>query len=365
MLAVLALSVLVPLVGVPFRGTAQASSTVIYTSIPSPLPDNLPSLGFQSAHTSEFGNQVNFGGSDRVLDTVTVTLSSQACQTGGGSTCVTTPGATFSEPVTFNIYNPPTTGPGGTYPAPGSMIATQTTTFNIPYRPSADPACGNNGWGASCSPGVATNITLDFTSLAVTLPDSVVYGIVYNTQTFGPNPYEVGGPYDSLNVALSQDPTDLTTGSDPNPGTVFWNTNIMDNTGYCDSGAAGTGFFRLDSPGAGNNCWGVNPPYTNAPYYIPAVQFNAAGPTAAIITSFSARRSVNGTCFRWGIARHGDVAGFNLLADNRRLNHRVIAERANRFQYTFASNNRVHGRVLLQSVLRNGSSVESGPYVVK
>ena len=60
---------------------------------------------------------------------------------------------------------------------------------------------------------MATNIAFDFTSQAITLPNTVVYGIVYNTQTFGPNPYGVDGPYDSLNVALSQDPTNLSAGS--------------------------------------------------------------------------------------------------------------------------------------------------------
>lgn len=239
-IAALAVSVLAPLAGFPPSGTAQAASIVIYNSIPNPLPDDIASLGFEAAKTNEFGDQVSFAGSARALDTVTVTLDSQACQTGGDATCMTTPGATFSEPVTFNIYNVPTTGAGGTYPAPGSLIATLTTTFNIPYRPSADPACGNNGWGASCSPGLATNITFDFTSQSITLPDNVVYGIVYNTSAYGPLPYGAGGPYDSLNVALSQDPTDLTAGSDPNPGNLFWNTSEADY--YCDGGTAGSRF---------------------------------------------------------------------------------------------------------------------------
>jgi len=210
---------------------------------------------------------------------------------------------------------------------------------------------------------LATNITFDFTSQAITLPDTVVYGIVYNTETFGPNPYGVPGPYDSLNVALSQDPTNLSAGSDPNPGTLFWNTNVPGN--YCDGGTAGSGFFRLDSPGAGNNCWGVSPPFTNAPYYVPAVQFNAAGPTAARVTSFSARRQAHSVRFRWRIIRHSDVAAFNLRLGKQRLNHKAIAVRPNRIQYTFVTKSRVKGKVFLQTVLRSGTSVESGPYVVR
>jgi hypothetical protein len=79
-----------------------------------------------------------------------------------------------------------------------------------------------------------------------------------------------GCGYDSLNVALSQDPTDLSEGSDPNTGTVWWNTSTPPN--YCDAGAHGSGFFRLDSPST-PPCWGVNFPYNAAPFYIPAVQF--------------------------------------------------------------------------------------------
>ena len=41
--------------------------------------------------------------------------------------------------------------------------------------------------------------------MLVNLPDSVVYGIVYNTRDYGPNPTTVAGPADSLNIALSTD----------------------------------------------------------------------------------------------------------------------------------------------------------------
>ena len=73
----------------------------------------------------------------RELTTVSVVLSSQACETGAGTpTCVTTPGATFDHPLTMTLYNV-----AGTPAAPtvGSVIATLTDTFTIPFRPSADP----------------------------------------------------------------------------------------------------------------------------------------------------------------------------------------------------------------------------------
>jgi hypothetical protein len=249
------------------------NSHAIYDSIPSPLPANLSSVGAEAYAFNEFGNAVTFSlGSPRDLSTVVVTMSSWGCSTGHWNTfdCATTKGATFSLPITFNIYNPS----GAT---PGTLIASVTQTFAIPYRPSASAKCTGpdlgkwyNASDKTCYNGLATNITFDFSSKHITLPSGVVYGIVYNTTSYGPAPFgplttcyasSGGCGYDSLNIALSNEPTDVSVGSDPNPGTVFQNSSI--GSEYCDLGSAGTGFFRLDSPTSA--CWSP---------YIPAVQFN-------------------------------------------------------------------------------------------
>src|SRR3984957_21115311 len=86
-------------------GAGAATPSPVYNSTESPLPGNLPSVGFEATQTSEFGNQISFSsGSGRVLQNVTATLSSWGCQSGAWNTgdCSTTPGATFSEPVTLN-----------------------------------------------------------------------------------------------------------------------------------------------------------------------------------------------------------------------------------------------------------------------
>jgi hypothetical protein len=116
----------------------------------------------------------------------------------------------------------------------------------------------------------------------IKLPSTIVYGIAYNTSHFGFTPYgestpcytsSGGCPYDSLNIALSQDPANIKFGSDVNPGTLWQDSPYRSE--YCDGGTAGTNEFRLDSPGADNNCWSVNS--TSAPwlssYYVPAVRF--------------------------------------------------------------------------------------------
>jgi hypothetical protein len=268
--------------------STSSSSSVIYDSTTSPQPPNLPSVGFEANQVAEFGNQVTFTpGSPRALSQATVTMSSWACQSGSWTNvCTTSPGATFTEPITLNIYN---VGANNTV---GTLIKSVTQTFTIPYRPSSDPTdCPSSGeWFSSatgeCYNGLATNVT--FTLPDVLVPSSIIYGVAYNTSDYGAAPYgdntscDSPGPdscaYDSLNIGLTEG-TQPSVGSDPLPGTVYWNTASGAN--YCDLGAAGAGTFRLDSPSTAP-CWGVSPPYSSAPWYIPAVQFVATQITPTI-----------------------------------------------------------------------------------
>src|SRR5882724_8649329 len=115
---------------------AFAQGLPIYNNIPSPLPGNLASVAYEATGTSEFGDRIGFStGSGRALKTVTVTMSSWGCGTTGhwfSGNCVTAPGATFSHPITLNIYN---VASGN---APGTLIGSVTQGFAIPFRPSAD-----------------------------------------------------------------------------------------------------------------------------------------------------------------------------------------------------------------------------------
>lgn len=247
--------------------SSASQGQVIYDSTVSPLPGNLPSVGAEAYAFEEIGDAIDFAGTVRRAKNATVTMSSWGCQTGNwySHTCVSTPGATYSIPVTLNIY-------AAGSPTPGALLGTKTQTFAIPYRPSSDPSCTGGRWKqvstGDCFNGLASNITFDLTSLNLTLPSSVVYGVTYDTSHYGPNPIgespacyttSAGCFYDSLNVALA--PV-LTVGSKPFPDTLYWNNSYASN--YCDNGLAGPGIFRLDSPTVA--CWAG---------YIPAAQFQA------------------------------------------------------------------------------------------
>jgi hypothetical protein len=219
---------------------------------------------------------------------------------------MTTAGTTFSEPITLNVYSV------GANNAVGGLLATDTQTFNIPYRPSAsDPSVysaqgctvsGGQWYDATdnaCYNGFANNITFSFSGQNVVLPSNVIYGVVYNTSDYGPSPYGestacfttvAGCGYDSLNVGLSQDPTNVSVGSDPNPGTVYWNTATAAD--YCDDGAGGTGTFRIDGAANTSTCWdgGANTGWSvnggGSPYFVPAVQINATpGPSNTVVVT--------------------------------------------------------------------------------
>jgi hypothetical protein len=292
---------------------AQGSDPTVYDSTVSPLPGNLAGLGYEATQTSEFGNQVALGGTARQLNNVVVTMSSWGCQGGAwgngygtADACTTTPGATFSEPITLNIYSV------GANNAVGGLLATDTHTFNIPYRPSAsDPSdysaqgCTVSGgqWYDSatntCNNGLATNITFDLSAQNVVLPSNVIYGIAYNTSDYGATPYgdatachatAAGCGYDSLNVGLDEDPANVSAGTDPNPGTVYWDTATASD--YCDNGAGGTNTFRIDGAANTATCWdgGANTGWsvsgTGSPYYVPAVQINTvSGPSNTVVVT--------------------------------------------------------------------------------
>jgi hypothetical protein len=232
-------------------GAASASGTVIYNSIPSPLPGNVPSQAFEATSTSEFGSQVEFAGAGLTKTKVSVGMSSWACQSGGAEddTCVTALHAKFEWPVTLHVF---AVGPGNTI---GTQVASLTKTFKMPYRPSASPKCkGNGGWYhmGSCFHGKLFKIS--FMLKGVALPSKAIISVAYNTSDYGAEPQRsktpAGGPYDSLNVGVTGTPS---IGSQPQPDDAYLNSTW--GGAYCDGGSSGTGTFRLDS-----GCWTGNQP---------------------------------------------------------------------------------------------------------
>lgn len=252
-------------------GPASASPAPLYDDIPGGSVGNVPSLGYEATSTSEFGGQIQLAGTQRTGLQLTVLMSSWGCESGtwNGADCSTTPGSTFSEPITMNVYDVNDDN------SVGSLVTSITQTFEIPYRPSAsaiamcddgNPPNGRWSDGTACYNGLATPITFDATGAGVTWPDKVIVSLAYNTTHYGASPYgegtacytsDGGCGYDSLNVGLVGDAP--TAGSQPTPDDAYLNSTSGD--AYCDSGTGGTGTFRYDA-----GCWtGFQPAFEVTP----------------------------------------------------------------------------------------------------
>lgn len=234
---------------------ATAGASTIYNNLPKPKPGNVVSVGFQATSTSEFGGQVEFAGTARSNPAVTVMMSSWGCQEGSwnGGSCKTVPGATFSQPLTLNVYEVQGNN------EPGAQVASVTQTFNIPYRPSASKKCtgeqaGEWSHAGECFNGKATQVT--FNLGAVTLPSKAILSIAFNTSNYGAAPLGPQPcaafvpsrcPYDALNVGTTEPaneeaptPVNPSIGSDPLPAYDYVNSTYAAMYGSEPHGTIGT-----------------------------------------------------------------------------------------------------------------------------
>jgi len=169
-------------------GLYDGQAALIYSTIPTTLPPNVDSLSYQGAHIDEFGDYIDFGSSGKSLGSVQVTMSSWTLH----SDFQTYDPSYYIHPITLNIYEVNTANPSD--PQPGAVLATQTSDFQIPWRPEI-----------SAYNGLAFNISFDFESLGVVLPKEIMFGITFNTQDYGYSPLNQVGPYNSLNLGVTQD----------------------------------------------------------------------------------------------------------------------------------------------------------------
>lgn len=238
--------------------------TVVYGSIPKPLKA-VASVGFEATTLTEFGDGVNLTHTGK-LSRVRYVLSSWGCQSGHwfSSDCVTVGNPTFPVPFTVNVYAYSSTSATHV----GALLATQTKTFNIPYRPSSDHVKCPDGQtffsrvDAACVHGLANIIVFNFSAPRVSLPAQTIVSLVYNTSHYGPHPIGQSAPcytssggcgYDSLNV--SSDGNGGPVGSPIDPNGVFDNFALPSQ--YCVPTT--TSSFRQDTAPA---CWtGFHPQF--------------------------------------------------------------------------------------------------------
>jgi len=275
------------------------AQTTVYDATSNPLPPSIASLGYQSNGAAEFGDYVHLAGTDRFLKTVTVTMtdfalfadySTDARYSGNSST--------WPHPVTINVYN---VVPGAPLNQAGSLLATKTITANIPWRPVADPTCADpTRWRSpvdnQCYAGIAFNVTFDLSIQNVALPNDIVIGLAFNTETYGANPIGVTGPYIGLNIGVQGS---ATVGTDDDTDRVFWNTTVAGN--YADGGTGGVAIFREDTN------W---TPFGTTPFKVTA----GLAPTAAKVSISGRVMSASGAGVRGATVTVQDSRGHKLMA---------------------------------------------------
>ena len=198
--------------------------TIYYSSLPLPLPANIPGLNYEATGTSELGDAVfladGYSGLQNFTVTVGLTSSATYANYGAGSySNVTTTSSGYTYPVTLTLY-----APAEADPALGTVIASQTVNAFIPWLP-AD----------SSDHRISSTVSFNFAFTGSTsLPHEFIYGLSFNTKDYGADPTipeDFGanlnatgeaGPYDCLGFALS---SAVTMGEQVTPGTVFWSTS--------------------------------------------------------------------------------------------------------------------------------------------
>lgn len=213
-------------------GCSSASAEVIYDNLPNPMPGNVASQGYQCCQTSEYGDEVSFGGTSRNLTNVSVLLSDWAKFSTYANNSTYNGNATgWTATLTLNLY-------ADNAGSPGALIASRTITPLILWRPEADGCDNADGYTSSvdgnCDHGLAQVVTFDFSGTSV--PDDVVFGLAFNTDTYGANPTGTPGPYDSLNFGFGNDTASVGTDVDPDsavsmvsPSTTF--SKVGERTG--------------------------------------------------------------------------------------------------------------------------------------
>jgi hypothetical protein len=223
--------------------------TPAYNSTMSALSGYVYSQAFNGPQLTEFGNEVNLAYTGPLTNAVVAMAN------------LTGPQVAFTTSITFNVYSP-------------SNLTTPLTsdTENI-----AVPSCPPAAATVHCTAGGHAVFDATFSNFkpAVVLPSTVVYGITLNQLITDGSTGNDSASVGSLNVDLSTEATNVTVGSDTNPGDIFVQSLQADagvsalesNLGACSGAPAGVLSTFQAVPVQCSAGYGLT-------YNIPAVELN-------------------------------------------------------------------------------------------
>jgi hypothetical protein len=255
----------------PALAHAATPSRVLYDSTPVKGTVSIPSVGPEAYSFNQVGNEVILRPHQGAIRHISVTMVSWACQNGSWQAgCSTTPGATFTTPITLDLYRYGRTSQATGAFVPGIRLLSVTRTFTIHYRPSAESAgqpkfLGKDGQYHN---GLDQAITFPVDQR---LSNDVVWAVSYNTATSGPSPLGHASPTDSLNVGLA---AKVRVGFNRSPDSIFWDTRYQGNT--CADPINGAGASSSFVTGVLNRDGACNGTQNSWHRYVPAVSFSVS-----------------------------------------------------------------------------------------
>ena len=216
-----AASLTVIAVGAVTAGAASAET--VYDNVPATLPGNFASIGLAATSSTEFGGEIELAGTLRGKPTITVVMSSWACQSGSWTEpnkCLTPkPKKTFKVPLTVKVYAAAELSEG--------PVAEVTKNVKMDYRPSDNSKECPSGeqWydeaTKECDHGYAFPVSLTLKKLKK-MPQKAVITFSYPVSTV---------PAQSLNVSVSEpEEKTLSIGKDP---VEEWFANSTWSEMYC------------------------------------------------------------------------------------------------------------------------------------
>ncbi|MGC6457399.1 MAG: MBG domain-containing protein [Akkermansiaceae bacterium] len=188
-------------VSLEFFPRSQAEE--IYRRAPIVPQPSHPSYGLNGTNDKSLGDVINLSGTNRRLESVEAVLVNWARAESYPTLAAANPDG-YLHPLTFSIYR--------VIGQDLFLLAEETREFLIPWRPATLDDGGEYPFG-----GATFRARFDFLE-EITVSGQLALLISYNTANGGRSPLGVPGPYDSLNVALSNRPVDV--GSDDDPGRV-------------------------------------------------------------------------------------------------------------------------------------------------
>jgi hypothetical protein len=229
------LTLLVLLAGGPKISDA---SCVLYDEIPSPLPTNVASVGFQATAINSMGMYVQLlNNTDKSIGKFSVVMSSWAPHSEHPSFPLS---EGYYHNITLKLYKPN----NANSPTTAELLYTIERELLVPWKPEQSANCSTGRFMDSngvCWSGLAFTLTFDIGYCGPLMHSEFIYGIGFNTQSYGESPIGSAGPWNSLNMGVTTNSPSV--GSNINPGTYFVDS---DNAGtYSDPGP--TGVFRMDS----------------------------------------------------------------------------------------------------------------------